>query len=104
MALRHEVFHALGDATRLEIVRRLGENGPQPTGELLEGLGMSRQAATKHLKLLEDAKVVKKKIAGRRVVRSLHADALDQAGTWLTQRAAAWDRKLDALKKYVEGS
>lgn len=102
MALKHDLFHALGDPTRMEIVRRLGERGSQTTCHLLEGLGMSRQAASKHLRLLEETGIVNKKNQGREIVRSLDAQALSEAGDWLIQRARAWDEKLAALKKYVE--
>jgi DNA-binding transcriptional ArsR family regulator len=102
VALRHEIYQALGDPTRLEIVERLGQRGPLPTLELVEGLGMSRQAATKHLLVLEQAGLVESHQEGRQVVRELKIDALTDAGDWLAGRAAMWDRKLDALRRFVE--
>jgi len=98
-----QIYQALGDPTRLEIVQRLGDRGPLPTLELVEGLGMSRQAATKHLQVLENAGLVESHVEGRQVVRELKLEVLNQAGDWLAQRAQLWDRKLDALKKLVEG-
>lgn len=98
-----QVFTALGDPTRIEIVRRLGENGPQTTVPLLAGLGMSRQAAAKHLRVLEDAHIVRSSSHGRTVVRSLNTVAIADAGDWLMTRAKAWDDKLDALRRFVEG-
>jgi len=103
MALPHAIYQALGDPTRLEIVQRLGDRGPLPTLELVEGLGMSRQAATKHLQVLENAGLVESHTEGRQVVRELKLEVLNQAGDWLAQRSRLWDRKLDALKKLVEG-
>jgi len=103
MALPHAIYQALGDPTRLEMVQRLGERGPMPTLELVEGLGMSRQAATKHLVVLENAGLVQSRTEGRQVVRELKLDVLTGAGDWLAQRAALWDRKLDALKRLIEG-
>jgi DNA-binding transcriptional ArsR family regulator len=102
MALPHAIYQALGDPTRLEIVQRLGEKGPMPTLELVEGLGMTRQAATKHLLVLEQAGLVESHTSGRQVVRELKLEVLTGAGDWLARRAAAWDRKLDALKRLVE--
>ena len=98
-----QIYQALGDPTRLEIVQRLGDRGPLPTLELVEGLGMSRQAATKHLQVLENAGLVESRVEGRQVVRELKLEVLDQAGDWLGKRVRLWDRKLDALKKLVEG-
>jgi len=52
------VFKALADATRRRLLDRLHENNGQPLGELCARLGMTRQAVTKHLKLLEEANLV----------------------------------------------
>ena len=103
MAARHLIYQALGDPTRLEIVDRLGARGPMPTLELVEGLGMSRQAATKHLLVLEQVGLVVSRTEGRQVVRELRLEVLEDAGDWLANRAKAWERKLQALAKYLEG-
>ncbi len=102
MALPHVIYQALGDPTRLELVQRLGERGPMPTLELVDGLGMTRQAATKHLLVLENAGLVESKSEGRQVVRSLRLEALNEAEDWLSARTKLWDRKLEALRKFVE--
>ena len=104
MSLPHAIYQALGDPTRLEIVQRLGDRGPMPTLELVEGLGMTRQAATKHLLVLENVGLVQSRTEGRQVVRELKLEVLNQAEDWLAKRTAMWDRKLDALKKLVEGT
>ena len=103
MARPYGIYQALGDPTRLEIVQRLGDRGPLPTLELVEGLGMSRQAATKHLLVLENVGLVQSRTEGRQVVRELQLEVLNQAEDWLAKRTAMWDRKLDALKRLVEG-
>ena len=103
MAVPHLIYQALGDATRLEIVQRLGERGPMPTLELVEGLGMSRQAATKHLLVLENAGLIASHAEGRQVLRTLRLEVLNEAGDWLAERSRAWDRKLEGLKRFVEG-
>lgn len=103
MALPHAIYQALGDPTRLEIVQRLGDRGPLPTLELVEGLGMTRQAATKHLLVLENVGLIQSRTEGRQVVRELRLEVLNEAEDWLTKRTAMWDRKLDALRRLVEG-
>lgn len=103
MALPHAIYQALGDPTRLEIVQRLGDRGPLPTLELVEGLGMSRQAATKHLLVLENVGLVESRTEGRQVVRELRLEVLNEAEDWLAKRRAMWDQKLDALRRLVEG-
>lgn len=96
------IFVALGDETRLELVRRLAEEGPMRTGELVEGLGMSRQAATKHLVVLEGAGVVRSEKKGREVVRSLNSEVVGEASGWLNCRAREWEMRIGRLKKLVE--
>ena len=98
----NQVFNALGDPTRLEIVERLGREGAMATVPLLDGLGMSRQAATKHLIALENAGLVRSTTVGRVVLRELQMDVLAQSADWLLSRAAAWERKLDKLQEFVE--
>lgn len=100
-ALRHEIYQALGDPARLTMVERLGEKGPMTTTKLVEDLGMTRQAATKHLLVLENVGLVMSTTRGREVIRELRLEVLDDAAEWLSQRAKMWDRKLEALQKFL---
>ncbi|MEI8282566.1 MAG: metalloregulator ArsR/SmtB family transcription factor [Armatimonadota bacterium] len=102
-ALKYEIYQALGDPARLTMVERLGDQGPMTTMKLVEGLGMTRQAATKHLLVLENVGLVTSTVRGRQIMRELRLEVLDDAADWLSARAKAWDRKLDALQKFVEG-
>ncbi|MBL8066173.1 MAG: helix-turn-helix transcriptional regulator [Chthonomonadaceae bacterium] len=96
------VFHALGDPTRLKIVSRLCRDGLQPLGHLTEGLGMSRQAATKHVRALQGAGIVDMEPRGRECVCRLRAEQLRQAELWIAGLAAEWETRLEALKALVE--
>ena len=102
MALRADIFYALGDPTRLKIVERLGERGPLTTSELTNDLGMTRQGASKHLEVLQRAGLVSERPEGRTVVRELQLDRLAEAADYLTLRARAWDSALNRLKRFVE--
>jgi len=104
MSIPSAVFQALGDATRLEIVERLGLLGPMPTLQLVQGLGISRQAATKHLLVLEQAGLIATHSRGRQVLRELRPEALASAEQWLSKRAKSWDQKLSKLTDLLEGS
>lgn len=99
---RAEVFAALGDETRLELVDRLAARGPLPTLILVEGLDMSRQAASRHLDVLEKSGLVSSVRSGREVIRSLNVDELNSAKSWIENRATVWERKLAKLKSLVE--
>lgn len=102
MSAPEALYHALGDSTRLELIKRLGEMGPTPTVTLVEGLGMSRQAATKHLLVLENCGLVKVTKRGREQLRELNIPELKLAGDWLQERAKFWESKLIALKAFAE--
>lgn len=99
---RAAIYQALGDPTRLLLIQRLGERGPLPTGELVEGLTITRQAATKHLVVLENVGLVTSVTQGREVIRELRLEVLEDAGHWLASRANAWERRLEALRRLVE--
>lgn len=62
------VFAALGDETRLTLLRRLAKEGRLPVVRLLEGTGLTRQALTKHLRLLENVGLITGERAGRDLV------------------------------------
>lgn len=96
------VFAALGDETRLRIVARLVNDGPQSITQLTSGEEITRQAVTKHLHVLEGAGLLKCSRQGREQQWQLEAKKLEEARRWLDQIAAQWDTKLDALQKFIE--
>lgn len=97
-----QVFHALGDPTRLLLVERLSTSGSQSMGALTQGLAMSRQAAAKHLYVLKEAGLVVVEGRGRQVMCHLDTERLRQAEAWIGERAIEWDGRLSALKRLVE--
>jgi len=96
------LFAALGDATRLGIVRRLGTDGPLTTMRLTEATALSRQGMTKHLLVLEHAGLVSHRRAGRDLLWDLQRHRLREAGACLAQISAQWDRALERLRGLVE--
>ena len=96
------IFSALGDPTRLRLVRRLADRAPLSVTELGSGLAVTRQGVAKHLRVLADAGVVTAKKSGRESLYSLESDALAQARDTLEGIAAGWDRALSRLKNHVE--
>ncbi len=97
-----EVFAALGDATRLSLVTRLGEGGPASIVRLTQGAQMTRQAVTKHLAVLERAGLVRRAKAGRESLWAVDRQGLDMAQGWLKLMSQRWDTRLDALRSFVE--
>jgi DNA-binding transcriptional ArsR family regulator len=96
------VFAALGDRTRLAIVVSLCEAGPQSISRLTRHAGVTRQAVTKHLRVLEEAGLARGSRAGRDHVWSIETSRLDEARKWLDHIGGQWDEALARLKAVVE--
>ena len=96
------VFSALGDGTRLELVARLSHHGDRSISELKSGLKMTRQAVTKHLRVLEEAKVVTRRRIGRESRFAIEKDTLESAQDYLARASAQWDEVIGRIKASVE--
>jgi DNA-binding transcriptional ArsR family regulator len=96
------VFAALGDDTRLRIVARLCDTGPQSITRLAEGGEVTRQAVAKHLAVLEDAGVVSGSREGRERVWAIELVGLDSARRSLEAVSARWDAAIERLRAMVE--
>lgn len=97
-----EIFRALGDPIRLEMVQRLRRGSRCTITGISEGLGITRQGARKHLQVLADARVVALQPEGRDVLVSLDPESLDQAKLFIAEIERRWDARLDALRRFVE--
>jgi DNA-binding transcriptional ArsR family regulator len=96
------LFAALGDATRLRLVFRLCDNGPLSITRLTEGSKVTRQAVTKHLRMMEDAGLVRSTWQGRESVWQLELQRLKDARHYLDLISKQWDEALDRLRAFVE--
>ena len=97
-----EIFRALGDPIRLEMVQRLTRGSRCTITAISEGLGITRQGARKHLQVLADARVVALQPEGRDVLVSLEPESLDQAKLFIAEIERRWDARLDALRRFME--
>lgn len=97
------VFAALGDATRLGLVRRLARGGRRSITELAEATTMTRQGVTKHLRVLEAAGLVRGVREGRESVFEVDLGPVMEMEVFLGKVSAEWDGALARLKKRVEG-
>jgi DNA-binding transcriptional ArsR family regulator len=95
-------FRALSDATRREILGRLGREGVLTVGELATPLAMSLPGVLKHINTLEAAGLVRRKKVGRAVRCELVADPLREAEAWLACYERFWTASLDRLQTYLE--
>lgn len=99
-----EVFKALGDPIRLEIVQRLSRGESVTIGDVSSGLGVTRQGARKHLQVLVEANVVKLEPRGRGVYVRFEADTLNAAQEFISEVEKRWDARLEALRQFVENN
>ncbi|HEY1099707.1 MAG TPA: metalloregulator ArsR/SmtB family transcription factor [Myxococcota bacterium] len=96
------VFFALGDPTRLRLVRRLGRGPALSVAQLADELPVTRQAVSKHLRVLQGAGLVTPTKRGREQLYVLEAGRVDDARAVLDGISAGWDRALARLKALVE--
>lgn len=94
------VFHALGDATRRRMLRDLAR-GERTVGQLAEPFSMSLAAASKHVKALEGAGLIRREVRGRTHVCRLDPGPLASAHEWLTFYERFWTERLDILERLL---
>jgi DNA-binding transcriptional ArsR family regulator len=99
---RASVFAALGDETRLSVLTRLASGRAQSISRLTAGTNLTRQAVTKHLRVLENAGVVRGVRVGRESRFALEPKAIDDVGDYLERVSKQWDDALARLKSLVE--
>jgi DNA-binding transcriptional ArsR family regulator len=97
-----DVFFALGDGTRMALIRRLGAEPALSIAQLTEGTQVTRQAVTKHLRVLESCGLVSNVRRGREVRYALEAARIDAARTFLDRLSTEWDQALSRLRALVE--
>ena len=93
---------ALGDESRLQIVRKLCKRGPMSITKLAEGADISRQGVTKHLHALHKAGLVRSERHGRERIWKLEPKRIDEVRRYLAQISEQWDDALTRLKSLVE--
>jgi DNA-binding transcriptional ArsR family regulator len=99
---RASVFAALGDETRLSVLTRLANGRAQSISRLTAGTNLTRQAVTKHLRVLEDAGIVRCLRVGRESQFALEPKPIDDVRDYLERVSKHWDDALARLKSLVE--
>ncbi|TCV97710.1 ArsR family transcriptional regulator [Luteibacter rhizovicinus] len=96
------VFAALGDPTRLALVTRLCDGSRLSITQLADGVPLTRQAISKHLRVLEDANVVSSQRSGRESLYVLNPKPVNDIRNYIELVSDQWDRALLRLKSFVE--
>ena len=97
----NEVFFALADPTRREVIHRLSEAGPVTVSDLARRLPVTRQAVAKHLSALAEAGLISAERDGRRTRYVLTPGPLADAVGWMAEVGAEWDARLQALNRHL---
>lgn len=95
------VFHALAHPARRAIIRQLS-GGERNLSELASPLRMTFPAASKHVRVLERAKLVRRRISGRQHLCSLSAAPLEEATLWTEQFRQNWEARFEALDSFLD--
>jgi len=94
------VFHALGDATRRRMLREL-VSGERTVSQLADPFAMSLAAASKHIKSLENAGLIRREVRGRTHLCRLDPGPLASAHQWLSFYKRFWTGRLDVLERLL---
>lgn len=95
-------FQALGDATRMAILDRLAAEGELTVQDIARPFAISLPAVSQHLKVLEQAGLIRRRRDGKRRPCALRPERLLEAVAWLDNTRAAWERRLDRLSDFLE--
>jgi DNA-binding transcriptional ArsR family regulator len=96
-----QVFHALGDPTRRQILKRVSR-GPISVSRLAEPMDMSLAAVVQHLQVLEESGLVKTEKSGRVRTCAIDPTGLALAAAWIAARRNMWEKGLDRLGEFLD--
>ena len=96
------VFAALADPTRRRLLTRLSAGGAQPVSVLAKPFRISPPAISRHLRVLEKARLIHRRRQGREHLIRARPDGLEKARVWISHCAAGWQFSFDALENLIE--
>jgi len=102
LVARASLFAALGDETRLALVRTLAGGAPRSISQLAQGSRLTRQAISKHLRVLEGAGIVAGARVGRESRFQLRTEPLKDMRSYLEHVSSQWEEALGRLRALVE--
>lgn len=101
--MRRDVFHAIADPTRRSILVLLASQAMTPNA-LAERFDSSRQAISKHIKVLAECQLVRQELSGREIYYHFNSRKLKQVDKWLDQFRALWDARFDQLDELLKNT
>ena len=97
------VFSVVAEPSRRQILDLLGDS-ERPVGELVDGLGLSQPAVSKHLRILRDAGLVEVRGEAQRRLYSVRPEPLREIYQWLAPYRRMWAKSLDDLERHLDTS
>jgi DNA-binding transcriptional ArsR family regulator len=101
MDVRRDVFQAIADPTRREIIDLISEKSLN-LNAIAENFNISRQAISLHIKILNECGMIKIHSQGRERFCEARLDKLSEVSVWVEQYHQHWEKKLDALENYLD--
>ena len=95
------IFAALSDRTRRRVLGELSEGGGRAVSELAAAHDMSLPGFLKHLRVLEDARLIRRSKEGRVVQCTFQPEAMKEAASWIAHYEKFWTDRLDSLARYL---
>jgi DNA-binding transcriptional ArsR family regulator len=99
--MRRDVFQAIADPTRRAIITLIALQAMTPNA-LAENFDTSRQAISKHLRILTECELVKQEQQGREIFYSLHIDKMKEIDNWLAQFKQIWESRFSQLDQVLQ--
>jgi DNA-binding transcriptional ArsR family regulator len=99
--MRRDVFQAIADPTRREIINLIAHQDLTPT-DVAEHFDMSRQAISKHIKILTECGLITVKQQGKERLCEAKLEKLNEISEWIDQYKKLWETKIDALEIYLD--
>jgi len=98
--MRRDIFQAIADPTRRAIIALIALQAMTPNA-IAENFNSTRQAVSKHLRILTECELIKQVHQGREIYYSLEVDKMKEIDTWLAQFRAIWETKFDQLDELL---
>lgn len=101
MEFRRDVFQAIADPTRREIISMIASRSLN-LNSIAENFAITRQAISLHIKILEECGLITMKKQGRERICEARLEKLNEVSEWVDQYKNFWNNKLDALGKFLD--
>lgn len=101
MELRRDVFQAIADPTRREIISLVASK-PRNLNSIAENFDISRPAISQHIKILVECGLIDITQNGRERYCEIKMDKLDEVSEWVEKYKKIWERRLDSLERFLD--